>query len=321
MSFSQSDTLFTGKGQKIACKIFEINETEIRYRLASALDGPVYVVDKTTIIKYTLSNGFTERLLPDEMSLENEHKEILGNRQVIKIHPFGLAFNHLSLAYEQVIKVGMNLDVEVGYINSTITNNALFGNNGVTSVSGSPFIVGAYIKPGLKFFLGQDFSVRGLKYAHPLKGRYIKLDLAIAYLSFQNVQYNVYANNPYPYYGAVTYTTVSTDLNSVSYGGFVNYGRQFILGNFLTLDYYFGAGFTAQSHSYSNPKYLSTINQYNGGYNYNDQGNNISNYYGFVRVPTIGLSFAAGFRIGYILPSKKSHSQHKADKAKKESQL
>jgi len=313
VNFAQTDTLFTGKGQKISCKIFEISEFEIRYRMANAIDGPVYVVDKSTIIKYTLSNGFTERLLPDEMSLQNEHKEILGNRSAIKIHPFGFAFNHISFAYEQVIKVGMNLDIEAGYINSGITNVSVFGSNGI---NGSPYTVGAYLKPGLKFFLGQDFSVKGLKYAHPLKGKYIKIDLVVAYLNFQNIQYNMYAPNySSSSFNAPTYTTISTDLNSVSYGGFINYGRQFILGNMFTLDYYVGAGFTGQSHSYSNGNYVSSVNQYNG--TNADVGNNISNYYSYLRIPGFGLSFTAGFRLGFILPAKKSQQQAKADKAAK----
>ncbi len=303
IGFAQTDTLFTRKGQKISCKIYEIGESEIKYRLATVLDGPIYVVDKSTVVKYTLSNGFTERLRPDELSLENEHQEIIGNREVIKIHPFGFAFDHITLAYEHVIKVGMNLDVEVGYINSSMTNNSTFGYNTVYNNSGGPaYSVGGYIKPGIKFFLGQDFSVKGLKYAHPLKGRYIKLDFAFSYLNFQNIESVLYGNNPYPLTGPITYTSVTTDLNSIAYGGFVNYGRQFILGNILTLDYYVGLGFTGQSSSYTNPNYLTTINQ-NYGY-YNDKPT-VSNYYGFIRVPTIGLSFTAGLRVGYIIPCKK----------------
>ncbi len=305
MGVAQSDTLFTSTNKKIPCKIYEINEFEIKYRLAQALDGPIYVIDKSTISKYTLSNGFTERFIRDEMSLENEHKEILGNRQVIKINPFGFAFDHVTLSYEQVIKVGMNLDIELGYINSGLTNSSAYGTNGFQNYNGNPpYTVGAYIKPGVKFFLGQDFSVKGLKYAHPLKGRYIKLDIAISYLNFQNVQSYIAVPAIYP--SPYTYSTVSTDLNSVAYGGFINYGRQFILGNILTLDYYFGIGFTGQSSSYSNPNYLSTLNQ-NYGYYGDDQAKRVSNYYGFLRVPSLGLSFTTGLRLGFIIPNKKSN--------------
>jgi hypothetical protein len=107
----------------------------------------------------------------------------------------------------------------------------------------------------------------------------------------------------YPY-TATTYSTISTDITSVSYGGFVNYGRQIILGNLLTLDAYAGVGMTTQSNSYSNKSYLSTINA--NGYSYGmDGGTRVSNYYGWARTPGLGISFTCGFRLGYIIPAQK----------------
>jgi hypothetical protein len=307
ISFSQSDTLFLQKNKKVACKIIEINEFEIKYRSAENLDGPIYIIDKSTVNRYKLSNGFTELFIPDELSIENEHKEILSNRQVIKINPFSFAFNHISFAYESVIKVGMNLDVEAGYINSEINPevSTLFKSGLNNSIHNS----GMYFKPGIKFFLGEDFSIKGLKYAHPLKGRYIKLDLAVSYINFQDLShvYSSYYNN----YSVAT-QTVYSNMNAVAYGGFVNYGRQFILGNILTLDYYAGVGFTGQSITYSNPNFFTNPfpNAQNNYYNYGNDKNNTSNYYGFLRVPTLGLSFTAGFRIGYIIPHKDTKKTH-----------
>jgi hypothetical protein len=296
---SQTDTLFLQKGKKTPCKIIEINEFEIKYRAAENINGPIYIIDKSTVKSYKLSSGFTERFLLDELSLEHEHKEILGNRQVIKLSPFSFAFNHISFAYESVIKVGMNLDIEAGYINSEINPDAsnLFRSGLNNSLHNS----GAYFKPGIKFFLGEDFSIKGLKYAHPLKGRYIKLDLAVSYINFQDlstVYYGAYTN------GIALTQTIYTNMSTFAYGGFVNYGRQFILGNILTLDYYVGAGFTGQSTSYSNPNFFKNPFP-NSSYNYyHNERNYTANYHGFLRVPSFGLSFTAGFRIGYIIPQK-----------------
>jgi hypothetical protein len=298
--FSQSDTLFLNKNKKVACKIIEINEIEIKYRVAENLEGPIYIIDKTTVNSYKLSSGFTERFLPDELSLEHEHKEILGNRQAIKISPFGLAFNHLALSYESVIKVGMNLDIEAGYINSEINQDytKMFNGGNNNSLHNS----GMYFKPGIKFFLGEDFSIKGLKYAHPLKGRYVKLDLAVSYINFQDLSMVYYGG----YNTGISVTqTVYTNMSTTAYGGFVNYGRQFILGNILTLDYYAGFGFTGQSTTYSNPNFFTNPfpNVPTNYYSINER-NYTSNYHGFLRVPSFGLSFTAGFRIGYIIPHK-----------------
>jgi len=287
----------------------EINESEIKYKWAGNIDGPIYFIDKASVIKYALSNGFVARLVPDELSIENEHKEILGNRQVIKISPFSAAFSHISVAYESVIKVGMNLDIEGGYINSEINSDA--SNMFRTGLNNSTHNSGVFIKPGIKFFLGEDFSIKGLKYAHPLKGRYVKLDLAISYINFQDLSMVYYSQNNYPYNGVQTVRTVYSNLNTVAYGGFVNYGRQFILGNILTLDYYAGIGFTGQTETYSNPDFFTnpfgTGNQQQ--YYYGNERNYTSNYHGFIRVPTLGLSFTAGFRVGYIIPQKESRKK------------
>lgn len=315
IGLSQSDTLYLQKSKKIACKIYEINEYEIKYKRAEALDGPIYFVDKPTVVKYCLASGFCELLTPDELSLEHEHKDILGNRQVIKFHPFALAFNYVAFAYEKVIKVGMNLDVEAGYINSSINSSSnIFGNN-------NTFNSGFYIKPGLKFFLGQDFSVKGLKYAHPLKGRYIKLDLVISNINYNDlsITYQAAGTNSYnPQTGYNVYTqgqsqTVYSDLKAIAYGGFVNYGRQFILGNFLTMDYYVGIGFTGQSLSYTNPNFKINpfLNQPGVGYSYANfnESRYTTNYGTFWRIPNMGMSFTAGFRIGYIIPESKNKSK------------
>jgi hypothetical protein len=302
--FSQTDTLYTKKQDKIPCKIIEINEFDIKYKLAASIDGPIYVVSKASVTKYTLANGFTELLLPDELSLENEHGEIIKNRTVIKVHPFSVVNNQLSFAYEQVLKVGTNLDIEAGYINtglnSSTTSNRVY-NSGRTNYSG------AYIKPGVKFFLGQDFSVKGLRYAHPLKGRYIKLDVAVSYLNFQDVRrtenVGIYPN--------IQNRTVTTNINTFAYGGFVNFGRQFILGNILTIEYYFGVGFTGRTIDYTNDDFLRS----GSGYYYNEN-NSISNYHGFQRIPNFGLSGTAGFRIGYIIPEKKAHKEPSKQKSR-----
>ena len=159
----------------------------------------------------------------------------------------------------------------------------------------------------MKFFVGQDYVVKGLRYSHPLKGSYIKLDLAISYLKFENIQTMVYSNSGVYPNTSTTSSLVNTGLISVAYGGFVNFGRQVILGNLFTMEAYAGIGITAQSNNYTNKDYLKTLQASNNGYPtlYVNPDSRISNYYGWARIPGMGLSFTCGFRLGYILPAKK----------------
>jgi hypothetical protein len=54
------DTLYTVSGQKIPAKVVEINQSEIKYKKASNLDGPVYVIDKTDVALIEYKNGSKE---------------------------------------------------------------------------------------------------------------------------------------------------------------------------------------------------------------------------------------------------------------------
>jgi hypothetical protein len=296
--YTQTDTLYTKTKRKIPCKIVEVNDQDIKYKLVAIADGPLYVMSKDKIFRYSLSSGFSEIIVPDELSLENEHGEISNKRTVIKIQPFGLMNAHVSFAFERVIKVGTNLDIEMGYVNSSMNKRQMIQNNVYTSYGKEPLCTGLYLKPGVKFFLGQDFSMKGMKYAHPLKGRYLKFDLAISYLSFQNVARDVQIRSQMPPY-YYSRATLFTNITSVAYGGFINYGRQFILANALTLEYYIGVGYSGNTTTYSNPDFNKNYNP--NGY-YMEGGNymSISNYYGFYRLTDFGLSATAGFRIGYI---------------------
>ncbi len=298
---AQSDTLYFEKNKKIACKLLEISEYEIKYKLFG--DGPIVFCATSSVIKYTLKNGYTEYINKDEMELVNSHESILQNREAIKIHPFAIGLNHISLAYEKVIRLGINLDVQVGYITSQINREYYtLTNNGANRISDG--MNGVYIKPGIKFLLSPSNSVKGVKLAHPLKGAYAKFDLAYSFLQYNNLKATYYSQSSYSV-PAISVTKTS-DLTSSAYGGFVNLGYQTILGNILTMDVYAGVGFTGQTQKLSNPDFKVNpfFNSINYNYSYVNDYSRISNYYGFSRVPNFGLSGTFGFRIGYLIPYK-----------------
>lgn len=313
--YAQSDTLHLKGNKKIPCKITEIGETEIKYKMPDNLDGPVYVVALNKVFKYTLSSGASFIVTPDELLIENQHTDILSARSVVKVHPFSFVNNQISVAYEQVIKMGTNLDVELGYINNGIMPGTANGNFYTSTGSAAPK-AGFYIKPGVKFLVGQDYSLKGMKYAHPLKGRFLRLDVVLSYMNYQNVASTIaqtYSSSPvYPYTQTVTVTNRNSDINVLGYGGMINYGRQFILGNIMTFEYYIGLGVTGQSYSYNNAKTETTTYVYDP-YNYNSypqyygsgDAKYISNYHAFFRVPEVGISGAFGIRLGFIVPEKK----------------
>lgn len=55
-AFSQ-DTLFTRSGQMIPAKVYEINQTDIKYKKPSNPDGPLYSISKEDIAVIEYKNG------------------------------------------------------------------------------------------------------------------------------------------------------------------------------------------------------------------------------------------------------------------------
>jgi hypothetical protein len=286
-AFSQSDTLVPRVGARIPCKITEIGEEEIKYKKADNPDGPTYSTSKNKLKEMIFANGTREFIKSDELALDGKSTpELLSETRVIKVEPFSPFLNHICVGYEQMLKVGTNLEVKLGFVSSNLNSNlhqVFYSSTGLT---------GGYAKAGVKFLLGQDFVMRGIKYAHPLKGRFIRLDVDFVALNFQGLK-----NGYYNGYGSL-YTMQTSDMSAYSYGLFISYGRQFVLGDIITLDYYVGLGASGQSLTFTKPNF----NNVPGFPNYYRQ-DYTGNYYSHYRTPS-GFSAQFGLSLGYIVKKK-----------------
>lgn len=301
--FAQSDTLYLLSDKKISCKILEIDDLEIKYKPQSNMNGPLYIIGKSKVIKYTLSNGFTEFMpkveapIKVEQPLQQSPKEISNIRQVIKFSLLSPVFSHISLGYEWAIKKSMNLEMIAGYSSSHINPDEikLFK----TGYNESSSYHGVFIKPGIKFVFDDEYFEKHPKYKYTIQGNYIKLDFAVSYINTKNMKatYSIYT----PSAAVVTQTNL-TNLKTIAYGGFINFGHQAVLKDVLTFDYYVGFGFTGKSEKYSNADFFTS--PYSQGIYTENKNSYTSNYHGFLRMPELGLSFTSGFNIGYILPQK-----------------
>jgi hypothetical protein len=231
------DTLITKKNEKIIGKITRVSETEIDYKKVYEPDAPVYVISKDKLREIRWGNGTKELIRAEEMAV-NQEAEILDKRSAIKFHFFSPLGNQLTFSYEHSLKVGTNVEISAGIINNSIMN------------SNSPFLIqGGLVTAGVKFLLGQDFYVNGMKYVHPLKGRFIKPEIDFSSFIVRGVQVYNY-NAGYNYNGPAT---VVTDQKINSGAIMLNYGRQFILGNVITLSYSIGMGYAFTSSKYTDP--------------------------------------------------------------------
>lgn len=219
-SLKAQDTLYTRNGKPVICVVTEIGIDEIKYKDYENPDGPVYVIRKVDVLRITYKNGKTEYIVPDEMAM-NKEEEIVDKNQCIKVAFLSPLFNHIELVYERKLKMTKNLELNLGFIG--------IGNKAYRWYDYShPY--GAYISSGIKFLTGKDYYVKGMKYAHPLKGTYLKPMVFFSFLEYYDTKY-ISGNQ----YVQTKYRASLTSLNIV-------FGKQNIVGNSMTFDFHLGVG-------------------------------------------------------------------------------
>jgi hypothetical protein len=286
------DTLITKKNTTIVCKITKITETEIEYKKVAAADAPVYVVSKEKIKEIHWANGTKEKVTADEMAL-NKELDIIDKRSAVKFQFFSPLNDQLTICYERSLKVGTNIEFSAGLINNSMLKTTINGAN-------QRLTQGGLFKVGVKFLLGQDYYMSGMKYTHPLKGRFFKPELAFSSFTVRGVRGYKYYNGNMPHYYS-NYIAYS-DRNITSVAALINYGRQFILGNVITFSYSVGVGYTFMSSKYSNPEFNSSSfgpNNNNTGY-YAEEKEYPTNMYTHLRTGNIPLAFTGTITLGYI---------------------
>ncbi len=212
------DTIRT-KNDTIIAKVVEIGLEEIKYKDFSNLEGPVIVIEKNKVREITYQNG-TKYFLKNDPYDVNKEIEVRGKTHSIKFELFSPATNDLVFGYESMIQVGKNLEFKLGVIG--------IGNN---KDSRNPS--GVFVKGGLKFLTSPQYIMNGLKYVHPLKGRYIKPELI----------FNSFSEDRFYYINTYPYTTSIKKVQETNIAFAVNFGTQHILGNVMTIDYYVGVGY------------------------------------------------------------------------------
>jgi len=250
--FSQ-DTIYKKNNQIINCKIIEIGLIEIKYVIPEKYKDVVMVIAKDDISKIKYENG-EEQTFVNEMYNKNSYADNKIN--AIKFHVFSPLYDYLSVSYERSLKAGRSIEGTLGIIGI-----------GYDPLKESP--VGMFAKVGYKFIKSPDFYVRGMKYAHLLKGTYFKPEIAFSTYSVKNSIYN-YGTN-----------TSSTERQSVfSSACLLNVGKQWVFDNRFAVDFSIGLGYGLTNM----PK-----NDYLG-----------NSQFGFSIEPNSGLAITSNFKVAYL---------------------
>jgi len=267
---SAQDLIIKKDKTQIEAKVLEIGLDAIRYLPYDAPDAPVINIAIEEVWKIKFANGTEWINTPDPYEVSSA-VEVRDHTRAVKYEFLSPLFGKISVGYEQMIKVGMNMEFKLGIIGPSMGNAFTEGNPG-----------GVFVKGGVKFLFGSEYSSRGLKYTHGLGGKYFKPE--IIFSTFAK-NYQFWSYNP-------NYISSWERVQTTSYAINLVFGKQSIVGNAMTIDWYFGAGYGGQSFGHTSQP-TTQLETYNGYDPYC-----FSHTYGGPDFPFV---FSAGIAIGILV--------------------
>ena len=251
------DTIVKRDNERIICKIKEIGSDEIKYQPLS--DNIIIGIDKNKVVKVVLASGMVMNFHNSMDDLEN-YKD--NNKNCLKFTLLSPLYGYSGFTWEHSLKPGSSFECSLGIIGLGINTN---GSNDQCT--------GATFRFGYKFIKTPDFYLKGLQYAHVLKGLYFRPEIILSDFNQPTTNYN---------YSYMNYST-STNSNNIFNGAILfNMGYQWIFDNSIAVDIFFGLG-----------------------YGFGSSSDNIllsgTQYFGYI----LGTSkdpyaFSTGFRIGFL---------------------
>lgn len=209
------DRIIRTNKDTILSKVVEMTADKIRFRRYGMKSGPILEIYKNQVARIIYENGSELEIIYDSYYVSPDLL-IRPPLNVIKVDFISPLLNHFTIGYERSLKEGLNADIKAGIIGFRISE-------------GIDYAEGFLIKAGVKFVWTTQSISRGLKYRHPLVGKYVKPEFIVSQFELDGDK------------GKINYT---------NYALCVNFGNQYIIRDLITLDYYAGLGYGLQYSSY-----------------------------------------------------------------------
>lgn len=166
------DTIVKRDGERIICIVKEIGTTEIKYVLPEINPDLIYAVAKKDVEKIIHSNGIIQEFEKEEETSESIEKNSmdlfeLQKKNALKIDFLGLINNTFTLTYERCLKPGRSVEFSLGAV-------------GIGFAQKEDNASGILFRGGYKLARNPDFYLKGMRYAHIMKGPYLKMEFDFA---------------------------------------------------------------------------------------------------------------------------------------------
>ncbi|KPL17177.1 MAG: hypothetical protein AMS26_01875 [Bacteroides sp. SM23_62] len=217
------DRIIKRDGEIIECKVEEIGSEEIKYILAEYGPDLQFGILKSKVEKIMFENG--REMLIDHLEFARETTEMnsidlfqVQRRNAIKMAFLSPLTGITSFSYERALKPGRSIEFTLSLIGLGFNN--------------PEDAAGLGLKAGYKFIRSPDHYIRGMRYAHILKGGYVRPEFSFA-------KYNLRSKNE----------------DVVKAALMVNIGKQWVFSDVFLLDLYFGAGYGMTTSRIEDPEY------------------------------------------------------------------
>lgn len=246
---SAQDMIIKKDADTLYCKVREIGTEEVKYALPDYPSDLLFSLTKEKISKVIFENG-------KEMTFQNEMDNPMNyseqNKNAIKIDFLSPLTGNTTFAYERSLKPGQSIEATLGFIGLGFDPNDY-----------NPR--GSFMKFGMKFIKSPDFYLKGMRYAHILKGSYVKPEIGFGFFSKDT---DIYYDPPDSYYSTTREDYFSMIVQVVI-------GKQWVVNDIFLVDFY-------------------------GGVGYGFDGGEGEYHYGYAITPEVPLSFSAGLKIGVL---------------------
>lgn len=166
------DTIFQRKGEIIICKVKEIGISEVKYIRNDFNPDLLFSISKNDIAKIVYADGKEQAFeIQSEIAgnIEQNSQDLfqIQKKNAIKIDFISLANNTFCLTYEGCLKPARTLELSLGVI-------------GIGFAEKEDNASGIFFRGGYKLIRSPDFYLKGMRYAHIMKGPYLKFEFDFA---------------------------------------------------------------------------------------------------------------------------------------------
>ncbi len=267
------DKIYKIKGPVVNAKVIEIGTDEIKYKLYDNPDGPIYVVDRSTLNRIEYSNGKIEKFQLSFKDPQNYEGQL---NKAIKINFLSPLLGYTQFSFEKSISPLKGYELGLGIIgagkNYQIDNYYINGQYQIYKRNA----LGGFVDASYKFNKLPNFFSKGTRMTHIMQGSYVKPTATLGFYTDNALDYK-------------TGSAVIEKRNNVFGALILNFGHQWVFGDKFLIDLYYGLGY-----AFDNVKKADNNNYY--------YSNEIYNHFVVQKTgPGANLGISGGLKAGLLI--------------------